>query len=242
MLRSIQRYAQVALLIVGSAILLYSCDKESVVEEPNDEALMTEYSEHLTMTNTENGRKSYVFTAPLVEGYSLAKEPYQEFRKGVDIVTYQKDSTGAVDATLTANYAIHYGNRKLWEAKGNVVVKKSNGQELYTQQLFWNEKTRRIWSNVDSKIVEESGNSYIVEGFESDDQLKDWKFRRIKGRMWVNIEPTRDADSTSVKPVADNVSAAKEAVSEQPVEPARPIRGNDRKIQLTPVESNDRSL
>lgn len=123
MLRSIQRYAQVALLIAGSAILLYSCDKESVAEEPNDEALMTEYSEHLTMTNTENGRKSYVFTAPLVEGYSLAKEPYQEFRKGVDIVTYQKDSTGAVDATLTANYAIHYGNRKLWEAKGNVVVK-----------------------------------------------------------------------------------------------------------------------
>lgn len=118
MLRSIQRYAQVALLIAGSAILLYSCDKESVAEEPNDEALMTEYSEHLTMTNTENGRKSYVFTAPLVEGYSLAKEPYQEFRKGVDIVTYQKDSTGAVDATLTANYAIHYGNRKLWEAKG----------------------------------------------------------------------------------------------------------------------------
>ena len=57
------------------------------------------------------------------------KEPYQEFRKGVDIVTYQKDSIGAVDATLTANYAIHYGNRKLWEAKGNVVVKKSNGQE-----------------------------------------------------------------------------------------------------------------
>ena len=112
MLRSIQRYAQVALLIAGSAILLYSGDKESVAEEPNDEALMTEYSEHLTMTNTENGRKSYVFTAPLVEGYSLAKEPYQEFRKGVDIVTYQKDSTGAVDATLTANYAIHYGNRK----------------------------------------------------------------------------------------------------------------------------------
>ena len=70
----------------------------------------------------------------------FGKRAYQEFRKGVDIVTYQKDSTGAVDATLTANYAIHYGNRKLWEAKGNVVVKKSNGQELYTQQLFWNEK------------------------------------------------------------------------------------------------------
>ena len=127
-------------------------------------------------------------------------------------------------------------------SQGECRGEKINGQELYTQQLFWNEKTRRIWSNVDSKIVEESGNSYIVEGFESDDQLKDWTFRRIKGRMWVNIEPTRDADSTSVKPAADNVPASKETVSEQPVEPARPMQGSDRKIQLTPVESNDRSL
>lgn len=180
--------------------MLFACKREIVVTEPNDEALMTEYSENLMMTNSENGRKSYIFRSPLVEGYSLAREPYQEFRRGVDVVTYRKDSTDAVDATLKADYAIHYENRKLWEAKGNVVVKKSNGQELYTQQLFWSEKTRRIWSNVDTRIVEEGGRgSYIVEGFESDDGLKDWTFRRIKGRMLVNIEPTREkADSAAV--------------------------------------------
>ena len=242
MARLIGRYVLVALLVAGSAILLFSCDKPPAAASGGDEALMTEYSEHLSVIMSENGRRSYFFKAPLLEGYTLVKEPYREFRKGIEITTYQDDSLTTVDAVLTANYAIYYENRELWEAKGNVVVEKSDGKTLYTQQLFWNEKTRRIWSNVDSKIVEESGNSYIVEGFESDDQLKDWKFRRIKGRMWVNIEPTRDADSTSVKPVADNVSAAKEAVSEQPVKPARPIRGNDRKIQLTPVESNDRSL
>ena len=90
MLRSIQRYAQVALLIAGSAILLYSCDKESVAEEPNDEALMTEYSEHLTMTNTENGRKSYVFTAPFGGRLLFGKRALSGIRKGVDIVTYQR--------------------------------------------------------------------------------------------------------------------------------------------------------
>ena len=142
---------------------------------------MTEYSEHLTMTNTENGRKSYVFTAPLVEGYSLAKEPYQEFRKGVDIVTYQKDSTGAVDATLTANYAIHYGNRKLWEAKGNVVVKNPTDRSSTPSSCSGTRK--RAGSGLTSipRSWKRGGNSYIVEGFESDDQLKDWKFRRIKG-------------------------------------------------------------
>ena len=63
---------------------------------------MTEYSEHLSVIMTRNGRRSYFFKAPLVEGYTLAKEPYREFRKGVEITTYQDDSLTTVDAVLTA--------------------------------------------------------------------------------------------------------------------------------------------
>ncbi|MFR7680711.1 MAG: hypothetical protein ACLU18_13125 [Bacteroides thetaiotaomicron] len=78
---------------------------------------------------------------------------------------------------LTANYAIYYENRKLWEAKGNVVVVKSDGKNLYTQQLFWNQQTKKIYSNVDSKIVQNDGRDvFIGEGFESDEEFKDWRF------------------------------------------------------------------
>lgn len=217
MLRSICQHILVALLLTGSAILLFACEKDSVDGEYNDENLMTMYSENLTVIESDNGRKSYVFVSPLVEGYALAKEPYQEFRKGIDIVTYQKDSAGVVDATLTANYAIHYEKRNLWEAKGNVVVKKSNGQELYTQQLYWNEKTHRIWSNVDTKIVEEGGrDEMIVEGFESDDALKDPRFRRIKGRMRVNIEPTPESDSTRIDKKSPETTVSKPATKPSP--------------------------
>ena len=168
------RYLRVALSAAGSAILLFSCgERQGEGASGSGETMMTEYSENLSVVMSQNGRRSYHFVTPLLEGYSQAREPYREFRKGVKITTYQNDSLSEVDAVLTANYAIYYVNRELWEAKGNVVVEKSDGKTLYTQQLFWNEKTRRIWSNVDSKIVEESGNSYIVEGFESDDQLKD---------------------------------------------------------------------
>ena len=194
MIRFYRNITAVAALL-GSAALLFSCSRQTaVVEEENNQNMMTQQSENLTVIQTKEGNLSFRFSAPLLEEYEYAEEPYIEFRKGIEIETYN-DSTQTVEAKLSANYAIFMKRQQLWEAKGNVVVKKSNGQELYTQQLFWNEKTRRIWSNVDSKIVEESGNSYIVEGFESDDQLKDWKFRRIKGRMWVNIEPTRDAVS-----------------------------------------------
>ncbi len=170
--------------------MLSSCHKEEATLAADQQVRMTEYSENLSVITSENGQKSYHFTAPLMEGYTLAREPYREFRKGVRIVTYNKgDSLSTVDATLTANYAIYYEKRELWEAKGNVVIVKEDGKRLYTQQLFWNATTKRIYSNVDTRIVDGVDN-FIGEGFESDDELRKWKFRRMKGRMTVEVTPT----------------------------------------------------
>ncbi len=214
MSRLARRYAMVALSFAGSAILLFSCEKPAPAASGNDEALMTEYSEHLSVIMSENGRRSYFFKAPMLEGYNLAKEPYREFRKGVEITTYQDDSLTTVDAVLTANYAIYYENRKLWEAKGDVVVVKSDGKTLYTQQLFWNAKTQRIYSNVDTKIVQnEGGNVFQGEGFESDEAFKEWRFRRFTGKMDVDVSQEDDepleADDAS-KPAATAESSPSE--------------------------------
>ena len=203
---SMKKYIAVALSFAGSAILLFSCaDKDAGRASASEETMMTEYSEDLSVVMSQNGRRSYHFVTPLLEGYSLAREPYREFRKGVKITTYQNDSLTTVDAVLTANYAIYYENRELWEAKGNVVVEKSDGKTLYTQQLFWNARTKKIYSNVDSKIVQNNGRDvFIGEGFESDEEFKDWRFRRMKGRMEVEMKQSADSaatDSTSVRPV-----------------------------------------
>ena len=114
----------VALSIVGSAILLTACGGEQTTEEQVDETIMTEHSIDLTMITTENGAKAYRFQTPLMEGYKLAKDPYMEFREGIDIVTYKGEGdTTEVESHLTANYAIYYEERKLWEVKGNVALR-----------------------------------------------------------------------------------------------------------------------
>ena len=223
MRKRITRYAQVALSVVGSAILLFSCSGETQdAKSSAEEAMMTEYSEDLSIINSQNGRRSYHFVTPLLEGYTLAREPYREFRKGIKITTYQDDSLSSVDAVLTANYAIYYQNRELWEAKGNVVVEKSDGKTLYTQQLFWNARTGKIYSNVDSKIVQNNGRDvFIGEGFESDEEFKDWRFRRMKGRMEVEMKQRADstsADSSAVRPAAERPAAGRPAPT--PVKPA----------------------
>ena len=198
------RYLRVALSLAGSAILLFSCGRgEDAAAESGGESLMTEYSEDLSIVSSQNGRRAYHFVTPLLEGYTLAREPYREFPKGVKITTYKNDSLTSVDAVLTANYAIYYINRELWEAKGNVVVEKSDGKTLYTQQLFWNARTGKVYSNVDSKIVQNNGRDVMVgEGFESDEEFKDWRFRRMRGRL--EVEMKRTSDSTA----ADSLSSA----------------------------------
>ncbi len=192
------KHYRVALLLVGSAILLSACEKREEPEhEVSVEKLMTEYSENRTIIATENGEKQYQFFAPLLEGYTAGDEPYREFRRGIRMITFLKDSTGGVDVTLTANYAIYYEKRKLWEAKGDVVVRKFDGKELYTEQLFWNDVTNKIYSNVDTKIVEPDGETY-VSGFESDEEFRFWSAREMDGRRQMEFTPTAP-DSTALE-------------------------------------------
>ena len=207
---------KVALLSVGSAILLCSCSEaNSSPKESKYDTLMTEYSENRTIIATENGVKKYIFYTPLLEGYTAGKEPYREFRKGVKITTFKEDSVDVVDVTLTANYAIYFENRKLWEAKGDVVVVKSDGKTLYTDQLFWNAITKKIYSNVDSKIVQPDG-EFLVSGFESDEDFHYWSAREMDGHMQVEFAPT-PPDTTRVD------SLKSEPKSSEQREPARPF-------------------
>ncbi len=218
----------VALLIVGSAITLLSCTEHQMPARAlSYETLMGESSDNLTVVVSENGRPSYRFITPLLEGYNMAREPYREFRKGIEIITYLDDSLQSEDSRLRSNYAIYYSNLKLWEAKGDVVAIKQDGKELYTQQLFWNSATKRIYSNVDTKIVDtNTGDTYIGEGFESDEDMNNWTFRKMKGKMSVDTsttEPDSTAKSAPPAPRVESKSASKSASASSKKSNAEPI-------------------
>lgn len=251
---TLNKLFRVALLFVGSATLLCACDEKTKGEDESlYDKLMTEYSENRTIITTENGQKKYEFFTPLLEGYTAGKEPYREFRKGIRISTFTADSLSTVDVTITANYAIYYENRKLWEAKGDVVVVKADGKRLYTEQLFWNATTKKIYSNVDTKIVQPDG-LFFVSGFVSDEEFRYWSAREADGHMEVEFKPSEPADSTAMaaaeveEPVTPIVEAPKPAAPRSAVIPPearrrpsnnpslrRPIRENGRDSLPTPL-------
>ena len=233
---SLIRNMSVALPLLGSAILLFSCQAsapqtEEPTESQNAENMMTEYSENLSIVMSENGLKSYHFETPLMEGYTLARDPYREFRKGIKITMFEEDSTSNDAATLTANYAIFYENRKLWEAKGDVVVIQTNGRRLYTQQLFWNQSTHRIYSNVDSRIVD-GDEMTDCEGFESDEEMTQWKYRKLKGVTYFTMSEDGGVKSDSTK--VDNTSSKKEPAKSTARPATKPKTANKPKAGQRP--------
>ena len=179
-----------ALLVGGCAALLVSCDsKTSVANDDGVRNMMTQQSEDLTVILSRNGNLTYRFTTPLLERYEYALEPYTEFRKGIHIETYN-DSTHQVESSLTANYAILLEKQQLWEAKGNVRGHNAGGNQLETEQLFWNQKSKLVYSNVDSKITQNTDVVY-GDGFESDERFEEFVVRNPKGKVTVETAPNR---------------------------------------------------
>ena len=163
--------------------MLFSCSGGKGAKEVNMQTMITQQSDSLTMVYTKNGIKEYRFWTPLMERYEFARDPYMEFRYGINIVTF--DSLGRDNSKMRADYAIFYEKRELWETRGNVVGESADGRKLYTQQLFWDQKTDKVFSNVDCRIVD-GADEFVGEGFESDGDFKNWLFRESEGRMWVD--------------------------------------------------------
>lgn len=172
--------------------MLLSCKKQSHAGRVNPEAVVTMKSEDLGMTVSRNGLKSYRFVTPLMEQYDLASDPYTKYPNGIYVETFQ-DSTEIVESTLKANEAIYYQKRKLWMASGNVIATGS-GNTLYTEQLFWDEKTDRVYSNVKVRVVDQDGEHH-GEGFESDVNFETWVMRDYEGTLVLDTTPSEAAGS-----------------------------------------------
>ena len=146
-----------------------------------------------------------------------------------------------VNAVLVANYAIYYENRKLWEAKGDVVITKHDGTRLYTQQLFWNSLTKRIYSNVDTRLVTDT-DEVIGEGFESDEEMNEPRFRRWKGKMQVDTEQLRSDTKGDTKGDTKSDTKSRNSVTKvqpQPRPNAQPQKGGvtkTKRVQTAPIE------
>lgn len=171
-------------LLCWSALFVYSCG--GAEQNLSDNTLKpTMESDSLTITNYEDGRMMYRFEAPHMVRYESKDTAYMIFDRGVYIITFN-DSTNEVNSWLKAKYAIFRESISQWEARDSVVASDEKGKILYTDLLFWDQKKRKINSNIKTRVVDGEESVIGLEGFESDEDLNNIEFYNSRGRIIVD--------------------------------------------------------
>jgi len=83
-------------------------------------------------------------------------DPYMEFPQGFLVQFY--DSAFNITSTITGEYGVHYADKKIMEARNNVVVTNyETGERLDTEELIWDQKKKIIYSYKFVKITSDEG-------------------------------------------------------------------------------------
>lgn len=186
----------IAALLGGAAILFYACENniEEIKAFASPENLPVLEAENFETLSTDSGEVRFFMKAPKLLKYENDGNAYLEFPKGVKLVKYDENEN--VISSITADYARQYEKEKKWEAKNNVVATNAKGDTLKTELLNWEEKTGKIYSDEYVKIIRPD---QIITGigFESNQNLENWKIRNPKGTIYVNVEANRDSTKTN---------------------------------------------
>ncbi len=108
--------------------------------------------------------------------------PYWAFEKGVYLEKF--DTLFRIDASIKADTAYYYEKKKLWELKGNVQILSQRGDKFETQQLFWDEKKEKVYSDKFIRIEQED-KSITGYGFESNQELTEYEIKNTTGMFTI---------------------------------------------------------
>ncbi len=189
MFSSIAKMMHKAFIFLMLAVALYGCGSsvDSLNNYNVDETFPDLSVSDMYTRYYSNSRLQTTVTAPQADNYSSVKQPYMEFPMGVKVVFY--DEKLREQSTLTADYAVYYNKKKLWEARKNVVIVSDDGTRLMTEQIFGDENREKVFS-VKKVTVVDPDSTVIVgkSGFESDMAFKNYKFLDVNGSVVLKEE------------------------------------------------------
>ena len=180
--------------VVVMLLLFLSCkDKnENLVAFAYDpEVVPTMVTDTVTTLISDSGITRYKLVADVWKVFDKAKEPYWFFPEGIYLERFTPDFS--IEATVTADTAWYYTNQDLWKLKDNVHVENIKGELFDSEELFWDQKNERVYS--DKYIEIKRGVTEIKGyGFESNQAMTEYRiFRPHDGKLPFSEETPGDS-------------------------------------------------
>lgn len=121
--------------------------------------------------------------------YGKAKEPYWYFPEGIYVEKF--DSLFHTEASIVADTAYYYDKQGLFRFVGQVEVKSLQGEHFETEELFWNQKEDKVYSDRFIRIEQEDKIITGV-GFESNQNMTRYTIRESRGVFPVDTSSPAD--------------------------------------------------
>lgn len=187
----------------------------------------------MTTTNvstliSDSGYTRYHLTTPLWQIFEDAEQPFWKFPEGLEVEQY--DLAMNPVSNVVCDSAIYFSQKRLWRLDGNVVMVNTQADSFLTQQLFWDQIKRKIYTDSFIHIVR---SDRVIEGYgmESDQSMLYYTVTNPTAILPSSSLPGRRDSSESKKPDAPAIDTPKPEPKPEKPEPKRHALR-----QLTPLK------
>ncbi|HEX2396370.1 MAG TPA: LPS export ABC transporter periplasmic protein LptC [Bacteroidales bacterium] len=186
---------KIVVLYLLSAVLMFfsGCknDIETIHALTSEKELPDVTGFQVEMQYTDSGYLKGKIIAPEVLQYNKVEDPYNEFPKGMTAVFF--DRNGNETSFIKADYAIYYTKKQLWEGRKQVYGEnRVTGERIETDQIFWDQSEKRIYSEKYTKITRPDGTHIGEYGFDAEEDLSPIQLRGYSGKVTIKDEPAEE--------------------------------------------------
>jgi len=148
------------------------------------QALPLMHTENVSSLISDSGVTRYRLITQVWDVYDNPHQDrsYWYFPKGIYVEKF--DSTFNVEGSIKSDTAYYYDKKSLWHLIGNVEVMNLQKEKFETQELFWNEKLKKIYSQKVIRI-EQADKIIVGEGFESNQEMTDYIIFKTNAILYV---------------------------------------------------------
>ena len=163
---------------------------ESIFER---DSLPTMQSLGVTTLISDSGITRYKIVTEEWNIFDKKTTPHWAFEKGIYLEKF--DTLLRIDASILADTAYYYEKKKLWELRSNVKILSLQGDKFETQQLFWDEKNKKIYSDKYIRI-EQADKAITGYGFEANQELTEYEIKNSTGVFTIEDTNTTPQPSS----------------------------------------------
>lgn len=157
---------------------------------------------------SDSGITRYRIVTPVWYVYDQTEEPYWRFPEGLNLQKF--DNFFRTEAFVEADSALYLKNEQRWRLDGNVNIRNVMNEKFLTQQLFWDQRTHKLYS--DSFIhIERTDRVLEGYGFESDESMTTYRIKRVSG-IFPASEFKREPGSRRDEAETDSASVPSDSV------------------------------